>query len=57
MWVRQLKSGQQVSYDDLPLQEVRALATALDEWEFIIQKKKTPEIESFWGPIVRKVTP
>ena len=39
MWVRRLASGQEVSYDDLPLKEVSALRTALDEWEMYLYKK------------------
>lgn len=39
MWVRRLRSGQEVSYNHLPFQEVVALATALDEWEMILYKK------------------
>lgn len=40
MWLRLLHSGLYVSYNDLPFQEVVALATALDEWETIIAKRK-----------------
>jgi hypothetical protein len=40
MWVRQLKSGQQVSYDHLPHQEVVALALALDEWEYRLHRRR-----------------
>lgn len=40
MWSRLLHSGLYVSYDELPFQEVVALATALDEWEMIITKRK-----------------
>lgn len=39
-WMRKLRSGQMVSYDDLPFSEVVALATALDEWEMVIQKMR-----------------
>jgi len=39
-WIRRLSSGQQVSYDDLPFDQVVALATALDEWENLLNRKK-----------------
>lgn len=39
MWLRRLRSGQEVPYDNLPFQEVVALATALDEWEAILYRK------------------
>lgn len=40
MWVRRLQSGQEVSYDSLPFQEVVALATALDEWEMLVKRRR-----------------
>ena len=38
-WYRQLRSGQQVSYNQLPKSEVWALAQALDEWEWLLYKR------------------
>jgi len=39
-WIRKLRSGQEVSYNDLGLSEVIALATALDEWEMLQHKRQ-----------------
>lgn len=39
-WVRLLKSGQEVSYNQLPRPEVWALALALDEWEQVIHNRR-----------------
>jgi hypothetical protein len=39
IWVRQLSSGQEVSYNNLPYHEVVALAMALDAWEHIIRQR------------------
>ncbi len=39
-WVRRLSSGQEVSYNDLPFSEVKALAGALDEWEIIFNRRR-----------------
>lgn len=43
-WSRYLISGQQVSYDDLPIQEVVALATALDEWEMLLKQRHPSKV-------------
>lgn len=40
-WLRLLRSGQEVSYDDLSFKEVVALATALDEWESVLLHRHT----------------
>lgn len=39
MWKRRLRSGQEVSYDSLPFEQVVALATALDEWEKLVYNR------------------
>ena len=39
-WIRLLKSGNEVSYNDLSFKEVIALATALDAWEEMLCRKR-----------------
>lgn len=36
-WLRQLRSGQHVSYNFLPFSEVCALSYALDEWDYLMR--------------------
>lgn len=57
MWVRNLKSGQQVSYDQLPFNEVVSLAHALDEWDWLQHKrtgKPTSKQVAFWDSFFAK---